>query len=138
MQLSTHEILVLLGSVLGGGVGVSLVAQFVKKTAKMQSTHLIHAFVVAISVLGAAAQYVMQYHSKLPSSFLGVSSVSIYGFSQLLYRGSKTANAFLGKVYASNASNQPTVSATVGSTATVSLTSQTTSNDAAEAPVLNV
>ena len=132
MQLSTHEILVLLGSVLGGGVGVSLVAQFVKKTAKMQSTHLIHAFVVAISVIGAAAQYVMQYHSKLPSSFLGVSSVSIYGFSQLLYRGSKSANAFLGKVYASNASGSAKAETPVVTTATETTSA---SNDA---PVLSV
>jgi len=114
MQLSTHEILVLLGSVLGGGVAVSLLAQAVKKSGLVKD--LVHIFVVALSAIGAVAQYLVQYHSKLPVTFLGISGASIYGVSQLVYNWSKTANGFLAKAYGSNSST--TVTGTTTTTAT--------------------
>ena len=99
MQVSTHEIYVLIASLFAGGVGVSLVAQFIKKVAKMQTDHLIHLMVLGVTGIAAAAQYIIQYHSKLPASVLGVSTASIYGFSQLVFKYSKYTNGFLSKVY---------------------------------------
>lgn len=131
MQLTTHTILVLLGSVLGGGVGVSLVAQAVKKLGKMESEKLIHTLVVAVSLISGAAQYVLQYHSKLPTAFLGISTASIYGFSQLVFKGSKYANEFLGKVYTSNATVTP-------ATSNVSAASTDVVSTPTEPPVLAV
>lgn len=96
----------------GGGVGVTLVAQLFKKVfkTKAEEAHAVHLAVVALTVVTAAAQYVIQFKGKLPVDVLGVSTPVIYGVSQFVYKEAKYANAGLAQIY-TQAQAQPTLAA---------------------------
>lgn len=85
----------IIGALGGLGVVVALVAQGVKKSFRLdeKDTKLakasIHAVVLAATTLAGYAQYVVQFHSKLPVDVLGISGASIYGVSQVVYKFSK-------------------------------------------------
>lgn len=132
MQLTSHEIITLLSTALGGGAGVSLLIAGLKKVGWVDK--LAHEMVVLTSVLAGAAQFVLQFHSKMPSSVLGVSTVSIYGFSQLVYKFSGRANQLLSRVYAGK--GPVSTSETQVVTPTVQTSSETAATN--DAPVLSV
>lgn len=134
MQIDSHQIITLLSVALGGGAGVSVLVAGLKKIGWVKN--LTHELVVLTSVLAGAAQFVLQFHSKLPSSVLGVSTVSIYGFSQLVYKFSGRINQVLSGVYG----NKGSVSASTVSDAstTTSVDVQTTAAASSDAPVLSV
>jgi hypothetical protein len=102
MVLNGHEILVLLGVALGGGLGVSLVSQFLKRVAGLQSAAAIHTMVIGLTSVAAFAQYVTELHSTLPPTVLGISATTIYGFSQLIYKYASYASKFMRDVKAYN------------------------------------
>ena len=54
--IDINHVLPFIGVLLGGGVGVALVAQAIKKGAGLNSGHVIHAMVVAVSIVAAIAQ----------------------------------------------------------------------------------
>lgn len=98
MQANGHQILVILASLLGGGVGVSLFAQLLKKVFKMKTNAVIHTMVIAISVIASVAQYILQLKSQLPPVILGISLTSIYGISQVVFKYSQYAGHFFNDV----------------------------------------
>lgn len=98
MDASTHQIIVILAGILGGGLGVNLFAQLFKKAFKLKADGVIHAMVVGLSVVAMAAQYVVSLKAKIPPEFLGVSGTSIYGFSQLTFKTTRIGSNFLKEV----------------------------------------
>lgn len=100
-----------LGLILGGGVGVALVSQALKKVFGLNSAAVIHTMVIAVSLAIAAAQYVFAMPS-VPTEVLGISWTAIYGVSQAVYKYATMANQFLGEV-------QTALAAQKQSTATV-------------------
>lgn len=95
-----------LATLLGGGVAVTLIAQAVKKVFGLDSSHVIHLMVVAVSIVLAAAQYVLQ-SKNLPPEVLGVSGATIYGISQLVYNEAGFAKTLLSRVQISVAPAAP-------------------------------
>jgi hypothetical protein len=91
-------------SLLGGGVLVVLLAQGIKRVFGMNSEHAIHIMVLLVSGAAAIAQYILNFRG-LPVEVLGVSSASIYGISQAVYKESKYAIDLLNRVQAANKSN---------------------------------
>src|SRR5487761_1117312 len=124
MQLTSHEIITLLSSALGGGVGGSLLGAGFKKFGWVKN--LAHELVVLTSIAAGAAQFVLQFHSKMPSSVLGVSTVSIYGFSQLVYKFSGRLNSLLSRVYGNNGSVATAANQTPEVSSTAAVSSDTT------------
>lgn len=119
MDISVATLLGLVGTTVGGGLLVSLVAQAIKKTAGLKSGAVIHTAVVALASAGAAAQYVIQIHSKIPPVVLGISGPAIYGISQAVYKYVSYGSAFAAKVSAYNAGTTgPQVVATPAITST--------------------
>ena len=84
-------------SLLGGGVGVVVLAQVIKKVAGLNSDHVIHFMVMAVSGAAALAQYILTSRN-LPVEVLGVSAPTIYGFSQAVYKESGYLKNLLGRV----------------------------------------
>lgn len=128
-MLNSHQVLTLLATALGSGVGVSLLVAAGKKFGFVKS--LAHELVMATSLIAGAAQYVIQFHSNLPTSVLGVSTLSVYGFSQLVYKNSSRLNSFLGKVYGGN--SQPASQTTASETPAASESAATSEQPAANA-----
>jgi hypothetical protein len=91
-------------SLLGGGVLVVLLAQGIKRVFGMNSEHAIHIMVALVSGAAALAQYILNFRG-LPVEVLGVSSTSIYGISQFVYKESKYVSDLLSRVQAANKSN---------------------------------
>ena len=86
-----------LATLLGGGVAVSLIAQAAKKAFGLNSGHVIHLMVVALSVVAAVAQYVLQA-KNLPASVLGLNVSTVYAASQFAYNESGYLKTLLGRV----------------------------------------
>ena len=84
-------------TLLGGGVAVTLIAQAIKRIFGLSSGHVIHLMVVAISLVAAAAQYVLQA-KQLPLEVLGISGTTIYGVSQFVYNESGYLKNLVGRV----------------------------------------
>lgn len=97
-------------SLIGIGGGVVIVSQLIKKLFGLNSSHVIHLMVVAVSIVAAAAQYVLQL-KNVPVEVLGISSASIYGLSQGVYKEAKYVSDFLGKVNAYNSSQNTSAQA---------------------------
>ncbi len=97
-------------SLFGGGVLVVLLAQGIKRVFGMNSEHAIHIMVLLVSGAAALAQYILNFRG-LPVEVLGVSSASIYGISQAVYKESKYAIDLLNRVQAANKSNTNAVAA---------------------------
>lgn len=95
MVLTTHEILVLLGGIFGGGVAATLVAQLLKKLFRLKVSSAIHIMATAVAGIAAGAQYIISIKSKIPPEILGISGPAIYGWSQLVYKNSKYTKGFL-------------------------------------------
>ena len=87
-----------LATLLGGGVAVTLAAQAIKRVFGLNSGHVIHLMVVAVSVLLAVAQYLIQNKAKLPVEVLGVSGATIYGVSQFVYNEAGFFKTLLSRV----------------------------------------
>jgi len=83
---------------LGSGVLVTLVAQALKKLPKLEREEVIHTMVVVLSVAAAVAQYVFQIKGQLPLKFLGVSTLTIFGVSQIVYKYAGYGLNFLSRV----------------------------------------
>jgi hypothetical protein len=111
---------------LGGGVGVTLVAQIIRKLAgsNLKSKHVIRFMVGALSFGAAGLQYVTSLKG-LPPTVLGVSAPAIYGFSQLAYQYVIKTTGFLEQVDAKETLPQQPLSATTvsvgGGTQTVTM-----------------
>jgi hypothetical protein len=128
MVLTGHEIIGLLQVFFGGGVAVSIVAYAFTKLFGLESGKVIHTMVVGLTTVAAGAQYLLSLKS-IPPTVLGVSAPAIYGVSQLVYKGAKAANTFMGEVQAVKAQKASTAAANA-SVAAVSVP--------AEAPVAPV
>jgi deferrochelatase/peroxidase EfeB len=102
MQLDTDIILKSLGVIVASGVGVSLVAQLLKKQLKLQANAVIHTVVVVLASLAAFAQYFQQIHSQLPPVVLGISTTAIYGISQIVFKYASYGSTFASNVSAYN------------------------------------
>lgn len=88
-----------LGLAIGGGaVLVPLLAQAFKKVFGLESGVVIHTMVLALGVILAGAQYVMQVHGQLPIALPGVSALTMYGVSQLVYKYAGYSKDILGRV----------------------------------------
>lgn len=85
-----------------GGISVAGVLQFLKKFLTREKK-MVHVMFVALAVVAAAAQYILQYHSHLPLKVLGVSLAGIYGVAGGVYNWSKLVNKGLAKVYGGGA-----------------------------------
>lgn len=110
---TTHSLLMILATTLGGGVGVHLFANVFKKLFKLKSSAVIHTMVVALASVAAGLQYVQQIHAVIPPVILGISGPAIYGFSQIIYRYVGYASDFLSQVRAYNESLASTADAEV-------------------------
>jgi hypothetical protein len=109
MELTVSQVIFILSGLLGGGVGVSIVFQGIKKFARWRgvtSDAVIHTMVVAVSFVAAATQYVLMLKTKLPPEVLGISFTSMYGVSQVVFKYSKYVRGFLDKVNAYNSSKK--------------------------------
>lgn len=104
---TTHSLVVVLGTLLAGGVGVHLAANILKKFFGLKSSSVIHTLVLALAAVASGMQYFWQIHSSLPPVILGISTTTVYGFSQIIYRYSGYTSDFLGKVKAYNDSIAP-------------------------------
>jgi hypothetical protein len=82
---TTNQLITLLTTLLGGGVGITFIAHATRKYAKIEGK-VLHTLVVALSVGAGVLQYIYQFHSSLPPAILGVSVPALYGYSQLLYK----------------------------------------------------
>jgi hypothetical protein len=123
-------------SLLAGGVGVVLLAQGIKRVFGMNSEHAIHAMVLLVSAAAAIAQYILNFRG-LPVEVLGVSSASIYGISQAVYKESKYAIDLLNRVQAANKAKDVTASSVVApavSSPVVAPAAQVAPASVAEAP----
>src|SRR5947209_20350110 len=84
-----------------GTLALPLLAQALKKFPRLNIGAVIHTLVVLLAALMALAQYAIQLHGK-PSLFVpGISTLSIYGLSQLVYKYGKYAQPLLDKASAS-------------------------------------
>jgi hypothetical protein len=110
MQLDNETLLKLLAVMISGGVGVSLVAQFLKKQLGLKTNAVIHTVVLVLASLAAFAQYFQQIHSQLAPSILGISTATIYGISQLVFKYASYGSAFVSKVNAYNQGQSPATS----------------------------
>lgn len=112
MEINGHQIIVLLLTLLGGGVGVSIVAQGLKKLFKLNVNSVIRTMVAAASAVAAGAQYAVTLKSKVPPEILGVTATTIYGASQLVFQYSKDFSGFMAKVQAFDAAQKPAAAST--------------------------
>lgn len=110
---TTHNLLLTLGTLLAGGIGVHLVANLLKRLFGLKSSSVIHTMVLALAAVASGMQYFWQLHSNLPPVVLGISTTTVYGFSQIIYRYAGYASDFLGKVNAYQASVAPASQAPV-------------------------
>jgi hypothetical protein len=97
--IDINNVMPFLLSLLGGGVGVVLLAQVIKKLFGMNSDKAIHTMVLLVSGVVAIASYILNFKS-LPVSVLGVSGPAIYGFSQGVYKTAKALGDLLPNVSA--------------------------------------
>lgn len=98
MVLSSHELIVLLSTLVGSALAVNFVAQVLKKLFKLKTDSVIHTMVVAVSAVAGFAQYSVQIKSQLPPEVLGISATSIYGFSQVFFKYAQYAQGFITRV----------------------------------------
>lgn len=110
-SIDINHVLPFLGVLLGGGVGVALASQAIKKAAGLNSGHVIHLMVAGVSVVAAVAQYVLQL-KNVPVEVLGISFASIYGFSQVAYKESGYIKDFLGRIQIADANPAKAAQAT--------------------------
>lgn len=97
----------LLATLFGGGVAVTLIAQAVKKVFGLNSAHVIHLMVMAVSVAAAVAQYLLQ-NKNLPVEVLGLSSGFVYAVSQAVYKEAGYISDFLSRVQIADAPSAST------------------------------
>lgn len=115
----------------GGGIAVFLLAQAIKKAFGLSSGHVIHLMVVAVSIIIAAAQYLLQL-KNLPVEVLGISSTTVYGVSQFVYNEAPRIMDLLKRIQLADPQNVPLQPIT-GATPTVD--AATAEPEAAAAPV---
>jgi hypothetical protein len=107
MQLDPETLTQFLLVMAGSGVGLVAIAQVFKKTLRrfgVDSDAVIHTVVIALAAALGALQYFQEFHAQLPASVLGVSTVTIYGFSQMIFKYGTYALNFLNRVSAYNQS----------------------------------
>lgn len=112
MDASTHQLLVLLGTLFASGALVVPVATILKKVFGLQTKSVVHTVVVAISFVMAAGQYVLQLKAQLPPEFLGLSTSVIYGWSKLVYKYGTYGVGFLNRVDVTIAPSTTTTNST--------------------------
>jgi hypothetical protein len=100
--MTISSVVAILSAMLGGGVGVYLVAGVVKKLFGLNSAAAVHLMVLATAAVAAGAQYVLTM-KDLPPQVLGVTTPAIYGVSQAVYNWSKQIGGVLNKVQAYDA-----------------------------------
>jgi hypothetical protein len=111
MVLDNETILKLLGVMIASGFGVSLVAQFLKKNLGLKTSNTVmHTLVVALACVAAFAQYFEQIHSQLAPTILGISSATIYGVSQMVFKYASYGTSFVNKINSYNQAQNATAS----------------------------
>lgn len=95
MNLSGHELSMLITTAVAGGIGVTALTAVLKRIFKLNLDVVIHSLVIALSFAATAAQYVLQFHSKLPVNVLGLNMASVYGFSQFVYKFASYGKKYL-------------------------------------------
>jgi uncharacterized membrane protein YuzA (DUF378 family) len=117
MEITSSLLATLLGLTVGGGLAVNLVALLCKRWFGLESDSVLHTLVLALSGLAGVAEYLLVLNAQLPPQVLGVTSTSIYGFSQAIFKYAKVAGKFFEEVRAYNQSKTATATAAAGAAA---------------------